>query len=355
MAATDFPSGHPLAVKLWERRIMREALQETMAMKFMGTSSNNMIQVFEETQKSAGDRIRIPLRVQLEGNGVGENEALEGNEESLVTYYDDLLINELAHATRNKTTMAEQRVPWSIRKEGASALRDWYADRIDTWFANQLAGNTGQTNVLFTGQNATLAPTSATGNRRILYAPSSTGTEEHASEASLSTTNTFNLAAIDKAVTIARTSNPLMRPIKVGSQEFFVCFLHDYQIEDMRTNTNTGQWLDIQKAAMSGGEVEDNPIFTGALGVYNGVVLHRWARLPESPDKSNIRRAVFCGAQAAGMAFGKDYGEKASYVEESFDYGRQFGQSVQTIAGCKKLKFNDIDFSTIVISTYAAL
>lgn len=355
MAATDFPAGHPLAVKLWESRIMREALQETMAMKFMGTSSNNMIQVFDQTEKGAGDRVRIPLRYQLEGNGVGEDEALEGNEESLVTAYDDLLINEIAHATRNKTTMAQQRVPWSIRREGASALRDWYADRFDTWFANQLAGNTGQTNVLFTGQQTPTAPTSATGNRRILYAPASTGTEEHGSEASLSTTNTFNLAAIDKAVTIARTSNPLIRPIKAGSQEYYMCFMHDYQIEDMRTNTNTGQWLDIQKAAMSGGEVEDNPIFTGALGVYNGVVLHRWARLPVSPNNSNVYRAVFAGAQAAALAFGKGYGDKAKYVEDSFDYGRQFGQSVQMIAGCKKTVFNSIDFATIVIATYGAL
>jgi len=32
----------------------------------------------------------------------------------------------------------------------------------------------------------------------------------------------------------------------------------------MRTNTSTGQWLDIQKSAMQGGEINDNPIFDGA-------------------------------------------------------------------------------------------
>ena len=348
MSATDYPAGHPLAVKLWESRIIREALKATVAMKFMGTSSNSMIQTFEDTQKGAGDRVRIPLRLQLSGNGVGEDEALEGNEESLVTYYDDLLINEMAHATRSKTTMAEQRVPWSIRKEGASAIRDWYTERVDTWCANQLTGNTGQTNVLFTGQNSTTAPTSATGNRRILY------TGGHGSEASLSTTNTFNLSLLDIAKEEAKVSEPLIRPIRVGSQEYYVAFLHPYQVTSMRTTTSTGQWLDIQKAAMSGGEVEDNPIFTGALGVYNGIVLHEWERLPVAPTNSSVRRGVFCGAQAAAMAFGKGYGgENAKYVEDSFDYGRQFGQSVQTIAGIKKMVFNSIDFATIVLSSYA--
>lgn len=349
MAATDFPAGHPLAVKLWSSRIIREALKQTVAMKFMGTSSNSMIQVKEDTQKGAGDRVRIPLRMLLTGNGVGEDEALEGNEEALTTFYDDLLINELAHATRNKTTMAEQRVPWSIRSEGAAAIRDWYTERIDTWVANALTGNTGQANVLFTGQNTTSAPTSATGNTRILY------TGGHGSEASLSTTNTFNLSLIDAAVEQAKVSTPTIRPIRVGSQEYYVAFLHPYQVTAMRGNTNTGQWLDIQKAAMAGGEVEDSPIFTGALGVHNGVVLHEWVRLPAAPTNANVRRAVLCGAQAAAMGFGKGYsGDEAKYVGDSFDYGRQFGQSVQTISGVKKMVFNGIDFATIVMSSYAA-
>lgn len=354
MAATDFPSGHPLAVKLWEKRVIREALYQTMGMKFMGTSSNSMIQVFEATSKGAGDRVRIPLRALLTGRGVGEDEALEGNEEALTTYYDDLLINEIAHATRNKTKMAQQRVPWSIRNEGAAALRDWYSERIDTWIFNQLGGNTAQTDVLYTGQNSAIAPSSATGNRRILYGVATDGTEAQASEASLSTTQTFNLAMLDTAVTIAKTSAPLIRPIKVGSQDYYAAFLHPVQVKQMRTNTNTGQWLDIQKAAMSGGEVEDNPIFSGALGVYNGVVLHETKRVPKAPTNSNVRRAIFCGAQAAAMGFGQDYsGESAEYKEESFDFGRQFGQSVLTIAGVKKTVFNSIDFGTIVMSSYA--
>lgn len=348
MAATDFAAGSPLAVKLWEKRIIREALKMTKAFGFMGTSSNSLIQVFEDTEKGAGDQVRVPLRMQLSGRGADETEALEGNEESLLTYYDTLLINEIVHATRNKTTMAQQRVPWSIRSEGANAIRDWYRDRIDTWFFNAITGNTAQTDVLYTGQNSTTAPTSASGNTRILY------TGGHGSEASISTTNTFNLSLLDAAVEQAKTATPLIRPVMVGSAEYYVAFLHPWQVTAMRTNTSTGQWLDIQKAALSGGEIENNPIFTGALGVYNGVVLHDSTRIPAAPTNSNVRRAVFCGAQSAAMAFGKGYsGESARYVEDSFDYGRQFGQSVQTIAGIKKMVFNSIDFGTIVLASYA--
>ena len=131
MAATDYPVNSPIAVKLWSKKIAREALKETMAMKFMGTSSNNLIQVYDDTSKGSGDRVRIPLRVQLSGRGVGETEALEGNEEVLSTYYDDVVISDVAHAVRVKTTIDAQRVPFSVREEARLGIQDWYADRIE--------------------------------------------------------------------------------------------------------------------------------------------------------------------------------------------------------------------------------
>lgn len=87
MSTTAYPVNHPLAVKLWSKKIAREALKETFAYKFMGSGSNNLIQVFDDTQKGAGDTIYVPLRMQLNGRGVDENDALEGNEEALVTLH----------------------------------------------------------------------------------------------------------------------------------------------------------------------------------------------------------------------------------------------------------------------------
>ncbi len=360
MATTDFPVGSPLAVKLWSKKIAREALKETMASKFMGTSSNSLIQVFDDTSKGAGDRITVPMRIQASGRGVSEYEALEGNEEALQVYNDNLVINELAHAFRSKVTIDQQRVPFSVREECRLAIQDWYSDRIDQSLANQLAGASTITDTLYTGLNTPLAPSSGTGaDRRWLIRQAGTTPSletDHSAESSLSTTDTFSLRLLDRAVAIAKTASPLIRPVKVGSSSYYVCFLHPYQVRDLRTNTNTGDWLDLQKTAMSGGEVEDNPIFTGAIGVYNGVVLHEWARLPSITTGQGAgtgRRAVFCGAQAAAIAWGQGMSEAPDYTEDLFDYQRQFGVAVKTIMGAKKLVFNSKDFSTITISTYA--
>lgn len=322
----------------------------------MGKSSNSLIQVFDDTSKGAGDRITVPLRMQLSGRGAGETDMLEGNEEALTTFNDSLVINDLAHAVRVKTRIDAQRVPFSVREEARLGIQDWYSERIDTAMANQLTGYTDQTDVLYNGNNAALAASTGTGaDRRIILGDGNAGT---LTEASISASQTFSLSILDRAVNIAKTTSPLIRPVTVGSSRYYCAFLHPDQVRDLRTNTNTGSWLDLQKAVLQGGEIEDNPIFTGALGVYNGVVLHEWTRLPGDALKpiaanANIRRAVFCGAQAAACAWGKGYSEEPKYIEDVFDYERQFGVSVQTIVGCKKTRFNSKDFGTIVLSTFA--
>src|SRR5512135_2787999 len=92
MAQTSYGVNDPLAVKLWSKKLAVEALKQTWASKFFGTDSSALIQIKDETQKSAGDRITYGLRLQLSGAGVQGDGALEGNEESLTTYSDAVLV-----------------------------------------------------------------------------------------------------------------------------------------------------------------------------------------------------------------------------------------------------------------------
>ena len=54
--------------------------------------------------------------------------------------------------------MSQQRVPFDVRMEALSGLRDWWTDRIDASFFNQLCGYTVQNDTRYTGNNATVAP-----------------------------------------------------------------------------------------------------------------------------------------------------------------------------------------------------
>jgi N4-gp56 family major capsid protein len=354
MSATDYGVNASEAVKLWSKALAREALKKTYVGKFIGQGSDSIIQEKTEMKKNAGDRVTFTLRMQLSGDGVTEGETLEGNEESLTTYTDNLYINELAHAVRSRSKVSRQRVPWSVREEAKDGLADWFAGRMDTWFFNQICGYTvAGLSTKFTGLQAAIAPSS--GN--IIRAGALTTDQALQADS----TKTFDLTLIDKAVTLAKTMTPLMRPVKVEGNDKYVMFLHPYQVFSLRTSTSTGQWLDIQKAALQGGAAAKSPIYTGALGEYNGVVLHEAFRVTQgvhsttSAAQTSVRRAVLCGAQAAVVGFGQGQGfEQWDWVEDEFDYEREFGVSALTIAGLKKTQFNSADFGTIVVATYAA-
>lgn len=349
MATTDYGVNHPLAVKTWSRKLIREALKQTYVKKFTSEGTNNVVQIKNEVKKGPGDRITCGLRMQLVGEGVAGDATLEGNEEALTTYADNIFIDQLRHAVRSAGKMSEQRVPFDVREEARVGLTDWWADRIDTWFMNQIAGNTGQANTKFTGMQATIAPSTTSGNTRHLF---SDGT--HTTEGSLSTTDVFQLSFIDRAVVTAKTATPLIRPIRQNGDEYYVMFLHPFQVHSLRTDATAGRitWYDAQKARVQGGERDANGIFSGALGVYNSVILHESVRMPSVV--ANVRRAVLCGAQAAVMALGQNASEDSpNWHEELFDYGNSLGVAGGMIAGLKKSVFNGIDFGTVVVSTRA--
>lgn len=349
MSTTGWGAGSNNAVKLWSKRLMSEALRQTWLYKFMGTSDDSMIQILDDTEKGPGDQITYQLRAQLCGTGVIGDGTLEGNEETMNVYTDAMVINQLRNAVRSSGKMSEQRVPFSVREEMQKALSDWYAGVFDLGGFNQLTGNTGAT----AAQGGLQVPTAPT---NVIMANASTTASLVSAGATAS--NVFNLRLVDYALEQAKLDNSCegtgypLRPIKINGSEYFVCFLHPYQVTAMRTSTTAAQWFDIQQAVLQGGGITNNPIFTGALGMYNGVIFHESPRIPQV---SSAYRAILCGAQAAVLAFGQDSaGNKVSWTEELFDYGNQLGVSAGMIWGLKKTVFNALDFGVITILTTGA-
>jgi N4-gp56 family major capsid protein len=353
MAVASYPANHPLAVKLWSKALNQEALKKTYVWKFLGKDTNSLLQIKDDTSKTKGDRITIGLRMLLSGGGVIGDGTLEGQEEGLTTYSDNILLNQLRHAVRSAGKMSEQRIPFEIREEARAGLADWWADRYDFCFFNQICGNTAVSDIRYTGNNA-IVPY----DEPHIYRPNNRATDE-----ALVAGDEMNLQLIEALVERAKIMTPMIRPVKVNGDDFWVLFVHPSQAYNLRTQaaTESGSWYDIQRFAMAGGDVKNNPIFTGALGIYNGVILHDSARIPLGVHSEtgcpvpDTRRAVFCGAQTAAIAFGRDTTSKDrfSWVEELFDYGNQLGVSAGAIFGLKRFVYNDASFSSIVVPTYA--
>lgn len=383
MADTIFPLNDPLAVEVWGRKLYNEALKATEMMKFVGDTPDSVIQVRDELSASAGAKITYGLRMQLNGPGVTGDATLEGNEESLTRHTDSIIIDQLRHAVKVVGSVSQQRVPFSVRAEGESGLGDWWTGRIDTSMFNQLGGNTGQSLINYTGLQGTNAPSTTAGNSRHLIADRFTdgayvgaGTNEATIGGHVSASNKeapFRLELIDRAVVKARTLSPAIRPIKLNGMTCYAQFVHPHQVLQLRQNSTSGQWLDIQKAAMTGGLVSKNPIFTGALGMYNNTILHDAVRCPfgsnaqigantntdlgaAAAGTTDIARSIFVGAQAGAIAFGRSYGYtggniRFKWVEVLRDYENQLGISAALVWGMKKTRFNGNDFGSIVVSS----
>lgn len=365
MSYTSFGLNDAYTVKLWEKSLAVAERQSLDIAPLIGTSPNSIIQLKPQLQKSAGDRITVGLRARLQGDGLSESDVAEGNGEALSIYSDSFVINELGHVVgvKSANTIDAQRVPFDLRDEAKEALGMWWADRLSVSFFNQVCGNTNETRVKFTGMNATLAPTT---NRKCFAGTAGAVTADEG----LSSSYPFTLDLIDRAVTIARVADnqQRVRPIKIGGQEKFVVYLHPLQVRDLRTNTNTGQWLDITKFALSGGVNQSgNPLYTGALGEYNGCILRQNQDVATGVNSSTgaaittVRRAVLLGAQSAVIAYGRKGGSANRYRwnEELLDHKRRLEVSSWAIWGCKKSSWKDLsgnaqDFGTVTISSYAA-
>ena len=353
MAVTSYGVNHPLAQKLWAKKLFHDTIGNSFVGKFTGTSDSSAFQVKTELKKDRGDRITVGLRVLLTGSGVQGDNTLEGSEEALTTYSDNIFIDQLRHAVRSSGKMSEQRIPWEVREEARDGLTDWWTERLETSVANQLTGNTAQTDTKYTGNQATVAPS------RLIVAGG------HTTEASLSATTTHAIALtdLDRACAQAKqpstAGDPRIRPVKVDGKKMYLVFLHPYQIYQLRRDASTaGNFFDIQKASLQGGKISDNPLMTGAEFVYNNCIVHEWNYLPNTVSapvaQTSYRRGVLCGAQSLVIAHGQGGSDnKMSWEEELFDYGNQLGVSAGMIFGAKKSIYNSVDFGTIVLSGYA--
>lgn len=360
MSTTSFGINDAMAVKLWSKSVA-QAERDTMDIsKLMGESDDSIIQVKEDFSKSAGDKITYALRTRIQGKGFGEGKKAIGNATSLSFYSDALLIGELGQTVgvKNKTTIDAQRIPFNLREQGKSGLSQWWRDRKSVSFFNQVCGFTpantesDTSGAYFTGLNTVVAHTAT----RRIWAGTATNDE------GLTSSDTFTTALIDKAKELAGTGDNMLRPVEIGGQPKYVMYLDPAQVTSLRTNATLGGWLDITKAALQGGEITKNPIYTGALGEWNGVILRQSQDVTPGVNSatgasiSTVRRAVLLGSQAAVVGYGKagEHGpSKYRWSEELIDHDRELELGAWSIWGMKKTQFNGVDFGTLTVSSYA--
>lgn len=367
MATTTYSTSADETVKVWSKLLNTEINKALELSPLMGKDPNaNAIVMIDDLQRSAGDRVRHQFVGQLEGEGVTEGEMLEGTEETQATFTQDIEINELFKAVDliPEGSITEQRVIHNLRSQARTGLRDWFSTHLSVAFFLHASG--------CLASSVTVEGTSKTVDvkRRLfntIVAPSSglviyPDSANNNSDDDLDSGDPFTLSLIDKAKVTAELANPKIKPFMVQGQKKYVCYLHPHQIYQLRTDTSAGNWQDFAKNA-GPRSMQAEKIYQGAIGEYNGVVIRQHEHVAPGYNPSTlaeittVRRAVFLGASACAMAFGRAAKGEGRYYwrEQDRDYERKKGLAVGSILGMNKIRYNSKDYGAIVIPTYASL
>jgi N4-gp56 family major capsid protein len=368
MAKTIIGLGDPKAVQRFSAFLATDTARKSyFTKKFMGDGPDAELplQMLRQLESDAGEKISYDLIMQLKMVPVEGDNVLEGREEDLTFYTDSLYIDQARGGVNTGGKMTRKRTIYDLRKIARVKQSDWWSRIFDELFFMYLSGARG-TNVDY------IFGTGYTGfANNPFVAPDSTHTMygDGTTKATLTSAGKMTTTMIERAQTKAETLGggttgiPAIEPVMIDGEMHYVLCMHSFSAYDLRTNSSTGQWLDIQKAAATA-LGKDSPIFKGALGMLNNVVLHQHKGVIKFTDYGaggNVAaaRALFMGRQAGVVAFGSaGNGLRFDWHEEERDNGNQAVITTSSIFGIKKTAFTiagtSRDFGVLSMDVAAA-
>ena len=358
MTQTVVAFGDPKAQKKWSGALFIDITRKSyFDRKFIGTDDTFCIQRLTDLESEAGDTITFDLSVRLRNAPTYGDQRLEGKEENLRFFSDQVKIDQMRHGVSAGGKMSRKRTAHNMRQIGKNRLSDYWAQFNDQMIFIYLSGARGLNedfieSVAWAGHatNPIEAPDAA----HILYGGDAT------TKASLDAADKMSRAVIERAQVQARMMsakdprNANMMPLMINGEAHYVCVMNPFQEHDLR-NSDQGGWLEIQKAAATA-EGRNNPIFKGGLGMINNTVLHSHEaaiRFGDYGAGGNVAagRALFMGRQAGVIAFGSNGGFRYTWTEETKDHGNEPVVASGVINGVKKTRFNNRDYGVISIDT----
>jgi len=367
MAETGFRSDSAQTIKIYSELIFKQAMKKMFFDKFVGDGEDYMIQRVKDLETKQGDKITTTLVMELTGDGTVDDQMIEGNEEQMRTYDFGITTHLRGSGIVAAGKMSLKRTIFDKQR-----FRNTARGRLSNWLKNLVENDTvlalsGLKNPAVKNDDNTVVAAVPPSSLRVWKGGQTSGGSINrvASDSLISNTDNkhlFGTAVISTVKRMAQLADPIIRPVMTeDGRLFYVMFIHTWQAKALRADP---VWLAAQKDANVRGE--KNPIFTGALGVYEGVIVHEYERIitrkgtsggtettayfesgDPLPNGGYAARALFCGAQAACHA----WGQKPSWMEKDFDYGRKPGIATDIIFCVAKTKFNGQDFGCIAVDT----
>lgn len=309
-----------LVPKVWAKKVWHEGVKDSYFDKFTAMDGSNVVHQNKDLTNVKGDSVVFGLMMNLSGAGVEGNRAiLAGNEEAL-NIYDFTVNTQLVRNAVSRFEADDQKTQYDMLKEIKGALKQWLAD----WLDNKLIAKLTNT----------------------MPNPTETVYASAANTVSSTTANDkLTTALISRAKRKAMMHAPKVQPIKVDGMDKYIMLVSPWAARDLKDDP---KWLAAQQNANVRGS--KNPIFTGALGEYDGVILYEYERVSLSnggASSANVCYNLLLGKQAACFAVARP----AKHIEQTDDYGNVAGNGIAFYGAVEKTKFNGKDYGTIQVIT----
>lgn len=373
MSGVTFDLSQPQVKQQWETKTII-GIQKNVTIlnpenRLIGESDEHMIQRRLEPWTSRGSQSRITIIRPPRGRGAYGGQTLRETEKGIESKTFDWQINTLrwANAVLN-FPVSIQRVPWDVWEETTSQHAEYWPNVMEFGLCAHLVGcnydcRTEQewyadgTDLFFTMSNPVVV---ADTKHFFRY-----GGIADDLAISLDPSHIFQYTWLSQMKTIAtHLANPIRR-CKTPWGKLYVALIHGYGVRHIK---NSPQHWAYAQATLQGGKVDGNPIWEGALFQHDGCLALECNFLPVGnvggaggTNYRNVRRGVFCGAQAAVLGFAKETPNENTFrkVTENWDYEANRGFASRTFLGAAAPYFEIVEqgtterHATITFSSYA--
>jgi N4-gp56 family major capsid protein len=323
-----------LKEQVWDNDFFSSYVRANRFKRYMGTSSNSVIQIKEELTKKAGDRIHLALIAELSGAGVTGDTLLEGSEEALSQY--EMAITVATRRNAVAVTMnQEQFTGIDIRNAAKEQLKNWAMKKLRTDIINALASDDGTT--AYASQTEGEKDTWLAANSdRVRFGDGSVGgyTDHSADLALVTSSMTLTKEIVSKLKATAEAASPIIRPVTVGEDsENYVLFVGSGAFRDLKADL-----AETLRHAQERGD--SNPLFNDGDLLYDGVVIRKIPEIAATgtvgASSARLEPVYLCGAQALGVA----WAQRTKSALETRDYGFVHGVAIAEMLGVSKCFFN---------------
>lgn len=336
--------------------------------RYMGRGTDAIIRILSGTDIGNGAKsVVMPLVGLLRGEGVSGSQVLEGNEEDMDTYADEIRVTYRRNAV--KVPKSESyKTKLDLLRVARPRLRDWAATKVlKTGLIRQIQGIvvpgisvTEPDGSTYQGPDSVVPYADATAAQRnafvvnnsdrILFgadiANASSGVMATALATIDSTNDKLTAAAISKVKRIAQLTasitsteanniSPITPYSTEDGNEMYVYFAHPWSFRDLKADP--AMYNALKDAEVRG---KDNPLFRAGDLMWDGVVIRELQDLEviagAGASGINVAHNFLAGQSALAVAWGE---EPKIITDRDQDYQFRPAVAVQELIGIKKTSY----------------